>query len=159
LANRALFDDRLDVAIAGARRHGNILGIAFIDVDDFKEINDSLGHEVGDRVLVSLATRLNDAARSEDTVARLGGDEFVVIFPRLTSADDLSAIGDKLRRLLSKPVTVHGDKLNVTASLGLALFDPAQDNARSLLMRADIAMYHAKHARGPQRKALVKHAS
>jgi len=147
LANRALFDDRLDQAIAASRRHNNILGIAFVDLDDFKEINDEHGHEVGDLVLTALADRLSEAAREEDTVARFGGDEFVVIFPRLSSADDLNALCDKMQTLLSQPVALDDVTIDVSASLGVALFDPASDDARSLLMRADIAMYRAKRGR------------
>jgi diguanylate cyclase (GGDEF)-like protein/PAS domain S-box-containing protein len=156
LANRALFDDRLDVAIAGARRHGDILGVAFIDVDDFKDINDGFGHEVGDRVLVSLAERLVRAARAEDTVARLGGDEFVVIFPRLKSSADLTGIAGKYHRLLSKPVRVSGKLVPVSASIGLAMFDSEKDDARSLLIRADVAMYNAKQGTPHMRPGLVR---
>jgi diguanylate cyclase (GGDEF)-like protein/PAS domain S-box-containing protein len=156
LANRALFDDRLDIAIAAARRHGNILGVAFIDVDDFKEINDSFGHDVGDRVLVALAERLSRASRADDTVARLGGDELAVIFPRLSSAADLTGIAGKYHRLLSKPVRVSGKRVAVSASIGLSLFDPEKDDARSLLIRADVAMYNAKQGTPHLRAGLVR---
>jgi len=90
---------------------------------------------------------LSEAAREEDTVARFGGDEFVVIFPRLSSADDLNALCDKMQTLLSQPVALDDVTIDVSASLGVALFDPASDDARSLLMRADIAMYRAKRGR------------
>ena len=147
LANRALFDDRLDQAVAGARRHANILGLAFIDVDDFKDVNDEFGHEVGDRVLVALGERLQNAVRDEDTVARLGGDEFVIIFPRLGSPEDLDRIALKLRECLTEPVALGQVVISLSASLGLAIFDPDHDDARSLLMRADIGMYNTKRAK------------
>ena len=147
LANRALFDDRLDIAIAGARRRENILGLVFVDVDDFKLTNDSFGHDVGDRVLVALGERLLHAVRDEDTVARLGGDEFVVILPRLAQVRDLDHIADKLARSLSAVLRLGDRELSVSASIGTALFNPAEDDARSLMMRADIAMYEAKRTR------------
>lgn len=144
LPNRALFDDRLEVAMAAARRHGSLLGIAFIDLDGFKAVNDTLGHDVGDELLVTLARRLERTVRAEDTIARLGGDEFVGIFPHLASAEDLDSIADKLRARLAELVTVGGKRVDVSGSIGLALFDPDTDDARSLLMRADISMYEAK---------------
>ncbi len=147
LANRALFDDRLEQAIAAARRHGHVMGVAFIDLDDFKEINDEYGHDVGDSVLMALADRLSEAAREEDTVARFGGDEFVIIFPRLSSADDLNTVCDKVRALISQPVALDDLVIDVHASLGIAYFEDRDDDARSLLMRADIAMYRAKRRR------------
>ena len=96
LANRALFEDRLDLAIAGAHRHGYILGIAYIDVDEFKLVNDRFGHDLGDRVLVTLGERLEHSVRQIDTAARFGGDEFVAIFPQLASAEDLDNVTEKL---------------------------------------------------------------
>lgn len=149
LANRALFDDRLEVAIAGATRHGNLLGIAFIDLDGFKTVNDTLGHDVGDQVLITLARRLERTARAEDTVARFGGDEFVIIFPRLASEGALDAVAEKLRARLKEPLTVGAERIELSGSVGLALFDPSADNARTLLMRADVSMYEAKRRAVP----------
>jgi diguanylate cyclase (GGDEF)-like protein/PAS domain S-box-containing protein len=147
LANRALFEDRLALAIAGAKRHGNILGIAYVDVDEFKAVNDSHGHEVGDRVLIVLGERLEGSVRRTDTAARFGGDEFVLIFPQLAAETDLQRIVAKLTRRLGEPIAVEGISLQLTSSVGFALFDPINDDARSLTMRADIAMYEAKRAR------------
>jgi diguanylate cyclase (GGDEF)-like protein len=147
LANRALFEDRLALAIAGAKRHGNILGIAYVDVDEFKAVNDSHGHEVGDRVLIVLGERLEGSVRRTDTAARFGGDEFVLIFPQLAAQTDLQRIVAKLTRRLGEPIAVEGISLQLTSSVGFALFDPINDDARSLTMRADIAMYEAKRAR------------
>jgi diguanylate cyclase (GGDEF)-like protein len=151
LANRALFEDRLDLAMAGARRHGNILGIAYIDVDEFKAVNDTRGHEVGDRVLIVLGERLEGSVRQIDTAARFGGDEFVLIFPQLASGADLQRIVGKLIRKLGEPIAVDGVSFLLTSSVGTAIFDPINDDARSLIMRADIAMYDAKRARAAQK--------
>jgi diguanylate cyclase (GGDEF)-like protein len=151
LANRALFEDRLDLAIAGAKRHGTILGIAYIDVDAFKSVNDRRGHEVGDRVLVALGERLQNSVRQIDTAARFGGDEFVLIFPQLATETDLTRIVDKLTDKLSEPLLIDGVSLHLTSSVGSAIFDPITDDSRSLIMRADIAMYEAKRARAALR--------
>jgi diguanylate cyclase (GGDEF)-like protein len=151
LANRALFEDRLSLAIAGAQRHGHILGIAYIDVDEFKTVNDRFGHDVGDRVLVALGERIERSVRQIDTAARFGGDEFVVLFPELSSDEDLERVIRKLGARLCEPVMTNGVSLVVTASIGSALFDTANDDARSLIMRADIAMYEAKRVRAAER--------
>ena len=151
LANRALFEDRLSLAIAGAQRHGHILGIAYIDVDEFKAVNDRFGHDVGDRVLVALGERIERSVRQIDTAARFGGDEFVVLFPELSSDKDLGRVIRKLGERLCEPVVIDGVSLEVTASIGSALFDTANDDARSLIMRADIAMYEAKRVRAAER--------
>ena len=152
LANRALFEDRLDLAIAGAQRHGTILGIAYVDVDEFKHVNDRFGHTMGDRVLVILGERLAANVRQIDTAARYGGDEFVLIFPQLAAAQRTwSRSCGKLSARLGEPMSLDGLTLQITSSVGSALFDPATDDARSLLMRADIAMYEAKRARAASR--------
>ena len=147
LANRALFDERLEMAIAGARRHGDLVGIVYLDVDDFKEINDNLGHDAGDRVLVTMADRLSTAVRPDDTVARLGGDEFVVVCPRLADASALDAAAARLVERIGEPLMVGFEELHLAASAGVALFDPAVDDARSLLMHADETMYATKRER------------
>lgn len=145
LANRALFEEHLNTAIAGARRHGDLLGLVYLDLDDFKDINDSLGHAAGDAALVALAGRLLRAVRPEDTVARLGGDEFVVIYPRLTSPDDLADAAQRLVDRIAEPFPLDDTVLRLRASAGWALFDPQADDSHSLLMHADAAMYAAKH--------------
>jgi len=144
LANRAKFDERLDSAISAAQRHEDLLGIVFVDLDDFKDVNDTYGHETGDSVLIALAHRLEGAVRNEDTVARLGGDEFVVILPRLDRATDLERVASKLRAAIAKPLSIGMAELNLTAATGVSLFNPKSDDARSLLVRADIAMYETK---------------
>jgi diguanylate cyclase (GGDEF)-like protein/PAS domain S-box-containing protein len=147
LANRALFDDRLEQALVGARRHGWTVGVVYLDVDDFKNVNDTHGHGVGDAVLVALAERLSEGVRAEDTVARLGGDEFVVLLPKLASPADLRSVSRLLCERAAEPVEVDGALVSVTVSEGIALFDPRCDDARSMIMRADIQMYEAKRAR------------
>lgn len=146
LANRALFHDRLREAIATAQRHGDTLGLIYLDIDDFKPINDEYGHNAGDRVLQVVAERLSNAVRGHDTVARVGGDEFVVLAPRLAEPAALGAIARKLEETLTEPIEVGGDLLSVKPSLGYAVFDPAHDDLHSLIMRADLAMYQGRRA-------------
>jgi len=146
LANRAAFDESLATAIASARRHGDRLGVVYIDVDDFKDINDSLGHDAGDQVLITLAERLKSCVRPDDTVARLGGDEFVIVLQRMAPEDDPGAVGARLAAVIDEPLRVLGHDASVKASVGLALFDPEVDDARSLVVKADLAMYAAKQA-------------
>ena len=155
LANRALFEDRLELAMASARRHDDLLGIAFLDVDDFKDINDDHGHAIGDGVLITLARRLEASVRQEDTVARLGGDEFVVVFSRVASAGDLEFLAQKLIARVHEPIVIGDIHLDITASAGLALFQH-DDDARSLLMRADIEMYEAKRMSPTARRAVLR---
>jgi diguanylate cyclase (GGDEF)-like protein/PAS domain S-box-containing protein len=148
LANRALLHDRLAMAVAGATRHGELLGAAYVDLDDFKRVNDEFGHHVGDRVLVALARRIEGVVRTEDTAARLGGDEFLVVLPRLSSPEALDEIGEKLEAVISEPLEVASKRIVMNASIGLALFDAERDDERSLVIEADIAMYQAKRAGG-----------
>ncbi len=155
LANRALFDDRLELGMAAARRHEELLGIAYLDLDDFKDINDAHGHHVGDQVLIAIAQRLEGSIRAEDTVARLGGDEFAAVFPRLGCREDLKVLADKLLSRIEEPVVVGSLRFNITASVGLAVFRP-DDDARSLLMRADIEMYDAKRMSPTSRRAILR---
>ena len=149
LANRALFDESLSTAIASARRHGDLLGLVYLDLDDFKEINDSLGHAAGDAALVALAERLRREVRPEDTVARLGGDEFVVIYPRLSSPADLEDAARRLVERIGEPIRIGDAVLRLRASAGHALFDHEVDDSHSLLMHADGAMYASKHCARP----------
>jgi len=156
VANRALFDDRLELAIASARRHNELLGIAFLDLDDFKRVNDEFGHAMGDLVLTVIAQRLEASVRSEDTVARLGGDEFAVILPRLTSQASFVHLAEKLEAHVAEPIVIGTDQFEMTASVGTATFEP-DDDARSLLMRADIEMYEAKRSSDRSRLGVTRH--
>lgn len=145
LANRALLDDRLSIAIANSRRHGDMLAAAYIDLDAFKPINDMYGHAVGDAALVQISQRLESVVRVQDTVARLGGDEFLVLLPRVRSPKDLPLIGAKLCDAVSRPLYIDGNSITITASVGLTIFEPEADDARSFIVKADCAMYDAKN--------------
>jgi diguanylate cyclase (GGDEF)-like protein/PAS domain S-box-containing protein len=144
LANRALLNDRLSHAITAAERHKSKLAVLFVDVDRFKQINDSEGHFVGDCLLQAVAQRLLDCVRNSDTVGRLGGDEFVVVLSEVTHSRDAAISADKLLLALSAPYNIATRTLQITASIGIATYpDDAQD-ADALLKNADVAMYHAK---------------
>ncbi len=143
LGNRNLLDDRLQQELARARRQGGVLGLVLLDLDDFKLINDSLGHAAGDRVLREIAERLRDNTRDEDVVCRLGGDEFVLAF-QAEQAEDLLAIGLKVLEAVSEPVYLEGRLLRTTPSIGVAIYPQDADDADGLLRAADGAMYAAK---------------
>jgi diguanylate cyclase (GGDEF)-like protein len=144
LANRTLFRDRIDQAVKAARRAGGRTAVLLMDLDRFKEINDSLGHAAGDELLVELGTRLERALRASDTVARLGGDEFGVLIPDPTVPDDVLRVIDRMQGAIAEPVTVQGLPLSLEGSIGIAVFPDDGDDVESLLQRADVAMYQAK---------------
>ena len=144
LPNRTLFRDRLAHAIARARRKHALLGVIFFDLDRFKEINDTLGHRAGDRLLRSIGKRLQGALRAGDTVARLGGDEFTVLLEDLYTPEQAATIGHKVLAALAKPFTLEGQEFFVTASAGLTVYPLDSGNVENLLQNADIAMYQAK---------------
>ena len=144
LPNRALCKDRLQQSIAQARRANGSVGLLFIDLDRFKEINDTLGHAVGDQVLMDFSWRLVHAVRDTDTAARLGGDEFVVIAPGLASDDDIRIVAQKIIDSLAVPFVIDGRDLYVGASVGVAVYPTHGDSADELLRQADTAMYAAK---------------
>jgi diguanylate cyclase (GGDEF)-like protein/PAS domain S-box-containing protein len=145
LANRAAFDEVLETAIGNARRHSDLLALAYIDLDEFKPVNDQFGHAIGDEILTVIGNRLRSDVRSQDLVARLGGDEFVVVLQRLGSTTELEEIAERFLKLIETPVQTPEHKVSVTASIGMALFDSEFDDGRSLLVKADLAMYAAKH--------------
>ncbi len=145
LANRALFLDRLRHASSASRRTGERLAVAFVDLDHFKQINDSLGHPTGDAVLMEIARRIKSRMRDADTVARLGGDEFTVLMSGIGTAEDAERVAAKLLECFREPVTVSGREVFVTASIGVALGSAEeQEDVGALLGRADTAMYRAK---------------
>ncbi len=146
LANRAHLMEALRQAIEDARRHGDVLGVLFLDLDDFKPINDRFGHAAGDRVLVDIADRMKAGVRATDTVARMGGDEFAVILPRLADPEALVKAARKVAACAATSTDPSEEYATVTASIGAALFDPASDDADTLLAKADTAMYEAKRA-------------
>jgi diguanylate cyclase (GGDEF)-like protein/PAS domain S-box-containing protein len=147
LPNRRLLDDRLHLAIAQASRRDQRLAVMVVDLDNFKIINDSAGHAVGDLVLVSVARRLQAAVRASDTVARLGGDEFVVILPDVDAAS-AALVADKITDSLGAPVDAGGRQYLLGGSVGLALYPDDGSSARTLLAKADSAMYQAKRQGG-----------
>ncbi len=150
LPNRALWEDRMQHGLAQAKRHGWGIGVLFIDLDAFKEINDTLGHGAGDRLLVSVAQRLLENARSDDTVARYGGDEFACLLLEIKSEGDAAGVAQSILGC-HRPFELGGDDhpcpATVRASIGIALFPQHGTSAVSLLQAADAAMYQAKHSR------------
>ncbi|WP_291188164.1 EAL domain-containing protein [Dokdonella sp.] len=145
LPNRLLFNDRLNSAIHEAHRSSEMFAVMFVDLDRFKTINDSLGHPVGDQVLVAVAKRLRASVRASDTVARYAGDEFTLILRHIVQREDVERIAEKIVRAMEAPLTLSGGlELSITASLGLSFYpDDATDTER-LLKYADVAMYSAK---------------
>jgi diguanylate cyclase (GGDEF)-like protein len=147
LPNRRLFSDRLAVTLTRAKRTGGMAALMFIDLDRFKEINDTLGHAVGDRVLQAVATRLRGLLREADTVARYGGDEFTIILEDVPDAEHVGTVALKISEALSTPVvTENGRDIVVTPSTGIALFPADADRVDALMKAADSAMYDAKAA-------------
>ncbi len=146
LFNRPMFFERLDHALAVARRRGTAVALLFIDLDRFKNINDTFGHLTGDEVIRTMAQRLAVAVRETDTLARLGGDEFIVLAENLASATDASELAQRLVETLAEPVALAGTECHLGASIGIATFPADGDDAATLLKKADIAMYRAKDA-------------
>jgi diguanylate cyclase (GGDEF)-like protein/PAS domain S-box-containing protein len=153
LPNRALFGDRLTDALKHSARRGDMLAVLFLDLDRFKMINDTLGHGVGDALLVALSRRLRASVRDEDTVARMGGDEFIFIMRGLKSADDAVKPAQKILEAIRPPFHINGQELYVTASIGIGLYPPDGLGADQLLRSADMALYRAKE-RGRNRLQL-----
>lgn len=144
LANRALLQDRLEQSIHFARRSGRIVAVLLLDLDRFKFINDSLGHDFGDKMLRVLAQRLQQSVRTADTVARLGGDEFVILLAEVAEPEDVGLIANKILRNIADPLTIDGREMTMTASLGISLYPRDSDDGSTLIRNADIAMYRAK---------------
>jgi len=144
LPNRLQLQLRLEHGIAWARRHDSRLAVLFLDIDRFKEINDTLGHDAGDQVLAQFAQRLRQCVREVDTVARQGGDEFIVLLAELRSAHDAQQVADKIIAAIAAPFTVHGQALAVAASVGVAVYPDDEIDLDHLVEKADLAMYAAK---------------
>ena len=144
LANRNLFQDRLSQALISSRRNNRGLAVLFIDLDHFKQINDSLGHDAGDLLLTQVATRLTGNVREGDTVARQGGDEFVLILSEIREEDDVPVVAQKILQAMSAPFDINGRELHITCSIGIASYPKDGEDRQTLLKNADAAMYRAK---------------
>jgi diguanylate cyclase (GGDEF)-like protein len=144
LPNRSLLHDRLKLAIAQASRDHQLVGVLFLDLDRFKDINDALGHRVGDRLLRTVAKRLAACVRESDTLARLGGDEFVALLVGVNSADGITTVAKKILMLVSEPIYIDDHEIYTTGSIGIAVYPLDGDDSHTLLKHADLAMYQAK---------------
>ena len=146
LANRRLLPERVWMAIAHARRNKSAMAVLYLDLDGFKDINDTLGHAAGDVLLKLVATRLVAAVREEDTVARLGGDEFMIALWQVIGADDTAKVAAKLIETISQPYPIDGHTATITVSIGAALYPTDGEDLDELMKSADSALYEAKRA-------------
>ena len=144
LPNRSFFSQLLSQGIAESKRYERCFALLFLDLDRFKIINDTLGHDAGDELLKEVARRLTEALRETDTVARLGGDEFVVLLPEMNDEKQLSAVAKKILSTVGRPFHLAGQDLRVTVSIGISVFPTDGEDEQTLVKNADIAMYHAK---------------
>nr|WP_297459931.1 GGDEF domain-containing protein [uncultured Halomonas sp.] len=146
--NRTMMRDRLESAITQARRHGTHIAVLFLDLDRFKQINDTLGHTIGDRVMQLVARRLASAVRDSDTVSRYGGDEFLILLNDISQASDAALIAAKMLADLAAPSRVGAHAFHLSASLGIAIHPEDGTDTATLIDRADSAMYRAKKRGG-----------
>jgi two-component system cell cycle response regulator len=146
LPNRRLLFDRLSLAIAHARRNKSTMAVMYLDLDGFKQINDTLGHDAGDTLLSMVADRLVAAVRQEDTVARMGGDEFVIALWESSHADGMASLVSKVIQAVSQPYRIEGRDVNITASVGVGIYPTHGEQVETLMKSADLALYEAKRA-------------
>lgn len=146
LPNRNLLNDRMNHALARVKRHGGRMAVLYVDLDKFKPINDTLGHEAGDLVLCEVANRLKACVRSSDTVARVGGDEFVVVVEEITRGEEAALVARKIIDTLAKPIDYQGHDCRVGASIGVAVFPDDGNTMEDVCKAADVAMYRVKHS-------------
>lgn len=146
LPNRALFSDRLQQAITAANRDKHPLALMFIDLDKFKPVNDSYGHQIGDLLLKDVATRMLDCVRESDTVARIGGDEFVIVLPIIETAQDAMVVAEKILQSLNRPFDLAGLHLGISSSIGIAIYPEHGNHETKLVKNGDTAMYQAKQS-------------
>jgi len=148
LPNRAMFNDRLTQALAQAQRNRHKLAVMLVDLDQFKKINDTLGHEVGDKLLLSVGKRLVKVLRRGDTVARMGGDEYLILLPRTNQAEDGGVVAQKILKAVREPFVIGGHELRVTTSIGIAIYPDSGQDVDTLIKQADMAMYQVKEKGG-----------
>lgn len=146
LPNRTLFMDRLTRRVLEGKRSKTSVGLMFVDLDGFKAINDTLGHDAGDQLLISASRRLEKCIREADTVARLGGDEFTVIMPLIDSFEAAAVVADRIIESLTEPFDLGGREGRISASIGISLLPAQASTASELLHNADVAMYEAKRS-------------
>ena len=144
LPNRVLFNDRLEVAITKASRKESVVAVFFLDLDRFKEINDTYGHDAGDEVLKVFAQRLKESIRAEDTLARMGGDEFMIIIEDHVNPNTSKVVAQKIIEAMDEPIKLENNTINLSASIGIALYDKDAQEPQELIKNADLAMYDAK---------------
>lgn len=146
LPNRSLFMDRAELALKQANRLKEFVGILFIDLDDFKKINDSFGHDAGDKYLIEISTRFVKFVRESDTVSRWGGDEFVVLLPRIKHAEDAVILAERILISNQRPIKIDKSKILPKTSIGISIYPGNGENLTTLIKNADSAMYHAKES-------------
>lgn len=146
LPNRFLLQERLDEAISEARQTGSLVGIFYIDLDRFKNVNDNLGHHVGDGLLKQASERIRQCLEERHTIARLGGDELVVVLPGMASREDCARIAERIISLFEKPFIIEGHELTMTCSIGISLYPEHGDKGEELVRRADHALYEVKNS-------------
>ncbi len=144
LANRRLFQDRLEQALQSVRRRGNQLAIFFLDLDDFKRVNDSMGHDAGDMLLLTVAERLKACVRGQDTVARLGGDEFTILLHDVSDPKDMTMIAENILASLKAPIRLNQQEVLISTSIGITTAPSDGDRSETLMKNADLALYRAK---------------
>ncbi|HEY9051726.1 MAG TPA: diguanylate cyclase [Gammaproteobacteria bacterium] len=145
LPNRYLFIDRMQQLVHHATRHNRLFALLYIDLDDFKKVNDHFGHLVGDKVLQLTANKLQHAVRASDTVARIGGDEFVAMLERINAPDEAAQVADHILKLMHKPLVIDDKEITQTGSIGIAIYPRDGVTLDELLSHSDRAMYQVKH--------------
>ncbi len=153
LPNRLLFNDRLNIAMNLSRRKDEKLAVMMLDIDRFKAVNDSLGHDFGDMLLVAVSERIGTMLRKSDTVARMGGDEFMILLPEITKSEDAITVSEKICLAVRQPIQINGNTLNVSVSIGISIYPDHANDAATLLKYADAALYSAKE--GGRNKAVL----
>ena len=146
LGNRRLLIKRISAALANARRNQNAMAVVYLDLDGFKQINDTLGHSAGDALLKIVAQRLESVVREEDTVARVGGDEFIIALWQITHTSDVATVAAKLVKIVSQPYVIENHSVTVTTSAGISIYPAHGEHVESLMRSADAALYEAKSA-------------